>query len=93
MVVPAGGYAVFCHDDDELSTLCDYVYGENINGSSQAGQTYSEAFCLDEGGDTLSISLDGMLIDDVAFQSGTNGWRTHQVNVSLILHSNYYGAP
>ena len=47
---------------------------------------------MDEGGDTLSISLDGMLIDDVAFQSGTNGWRTHQVNVSLILHSNYYGA-
>jgi hypothetical protein len=92
VVLTANGYIVLCHDDSVLGNLCDYVYGSDNNGSSLAGETYSEDFCLDENQDTLTLALDGLPIDDVFFKNGTEGWKTHTAGVSLVLHANYYGA-
>ena len=92
VVLPAGGYVVFCNNDSVLGNACDYEYGSNLYGTSEAGPTYSSGFCLDDGGDVLQLSLDGTLIDDVDFLSGSGGWKSQVSGVSLLLHSSYYGA-
>ena len=91
VVVPAGDYAVLCFDDALLGSACDYVYGSDINGTSVAGSTYNSGFWIQESVANLSLNLDSVLMDDVDIQSGNGGWKVHQSDVSLILHSSYYG--
>jgi hypothetical protein len=92
VVLPAGDYAVLCFDDTILGSACDYVYGSDNNGSSLAGATYNSSFWIQESIANLEFSLDGVLMDDLDILSGSGGWKVHESDVSLVLHSGYYGA-
>jgi large repetitive protein len=78
LVVPAGGYAVVCYGSSTLGSLCDYVYGSDVNGPSAAGATFNSAFALGNmGWITVRLSLGGTTLDEVQYQAsggGMMGW-------------------
>ncbi|MEE2751565.1 MAG: MopE-related protein, partial [Myxococcota bacterium] len=87
LVVGASGYAVLCHSDDVLGPFCDYVYGSDVNGTSQQGATSEASFCLSTDlNASLSLDLDGDSIDVVSWTPGQSGWPTIVEGASLTLN-------
>ena len=85
LVVPAGGYAVLCKQDDSLGNLCDYIYGTDVNDSSAQGVTYSGLLGFYDGGTGgwLYVYMDGTTIDEIHYENAATGsnWpatRKHQ---------------
>ncbi len=81
LVVPAGGYAVLCYGDAILGALCDYVYGTDVNGPSDAGPTYNGSFSLGNSGPViLTLAHGGTTLDTLSYgtatpwPSSTNGY-------------------
>jgi hypothetical protein len=83
LVLGANSYAVLCSDASVLGTTCDYVYGADINGTSLQGATVSPGLCMDATTGTLTMALDGLVLDEVDYSSGQQGWPTVVQGVSL----------
>ena len=63
LVIPAGGYAVLCYNDDWFGTpaVCDYTWGDASLGASYSDTT----FYFDRPEDLIAIYLNGLLMDEV----------------------------
>ena len=82
LVLPSRSYAVLCYDDAVLGTWCDVVYGSDVNGESQEGETWNSAMDLDSVG-TVEVSVDGTLLDQVDWGGGS--WPTSSEGASFEL--------
>jgi hypothetical protein len=72
LAIGANDYVVLCYDDTTLSALCDYVYGDDVNGTSLAGATWNSSFSLDATS-TITLSIDGVSVDTVTLDA-TGSW-------------------
>jgi hypothetical protein len=90
LVVPAGGYALLCHDETALGSSCDYIYGSDVNGTSAAGETFENSFCLTNGSNVLTISLGATELDGVSVQDGADDWPTLVTGYSIVLDPSHY---
>ncbi len=68
LTIDADDYVVFCYDDHTLGNSCDYIYGSDVNASSQAGDTFNSTFTFNTNF-ILRIRLDGSNLDEVNFNS------------------------
>ncbi len=66
LVVPAGGYAVFCYADTWFATpgTCAYEWGDSGLGAGH----YDTTFYLDRDEDLVALYLDGALMDQVYWE-------------------------
>ncbi len=78
LVIPAGGYAVFCADDTVFDdpTECDYTWTDTTTwtGSNPNGRVYSNADTLfkDQNG-MLGVYYAGVFKDDIGWYYGADG--------------------
>ncbi len=95
LVVGAADYAVVCHSGTHSTAThpagCDYFYGSDVNNISLAGVTFSADFCLNTT-DTLTLSLGGVTLDEVAWEDGVNGWLSVVSGTSMVVDSLYQTA-
>jgi hypothetical protein len=90
--IEAGGYAVLCYGDSILGPLCDYVYGSDVNGPSDAGTTYEDSFSLGNTGPvTLTLALGGTTLDTLDYGTTVaSSWPTNREGYAIGLSATYW---
>jgi hypothetical protein len=103
VIVPAGGYAVFCKTDNfaAVSTsasdlVCDYYWGNETAGASYSSTYEDNTFNMQRDEDTLSIyyggdASTGTLIDEVHWTyDATSGYWPRDATRSMQLDPSAY---
>ena len=95
--IDASGYAVLCYDDTTLTTLCDYVYGDDVNTTSLAGATWNSSFAMGSSS-SITLTVDGVTVDSVtlgasgSWPPSTDGYAVELDAAALDASSNDSGS-